>query len=267
MKYVSKRSEFDVEKVTYSKDILTDKGILHAIAGSYIVTDKFGNKYVYSEEHFNDMFEVKSTDIMCPKCDCKTKIEVKEFKNADKVLYSIYCDSCCTVSKFCSTLSDAVRDFYEQFKNDDEDEFMDADLFARYIVNRCVKKDKPVSIIDLDSFLFIINVFNIMYTGKYLYRQDFVAIPLGPSIKSVRKDFSMYGGRGIVTTFDLEFTERFSKFDYMIDALLEKSPYDLSRVSKGSAWQRAFAEGYGKDSVIPRSLIFKQAEEIRKVIG
>ena len=134
---------------------------------------------------------------------------------------------------------------------------------AHYIVDKCSNDGKPVSNLQLQKMLYFLqSVYCSATNGELLFEDEFEAWPYGPVIRSVYREFSIYGGDTIDERYpvELEMPPEIKAFiDQGIEVLRDKSPWDLVKTSHapGSPWDRVYRDGKGCRDVIPNSMIIE----------
>lgn len=132
---------------------------------------------------------------------------------------------------------------------------------AHYIVNKCIDDHEPISNLQLQKILYLVQEHYIGTNKTPLFDDNFVAWKYGPVIESVYREFSSNGGEKI--------TQRCSEVE--LDCEVEKDilptikenrsayPWELVKKlhQKGHAWDTTFNNGEGYGDVIPLSLIEK----------
>lgn len=132
---------------------------------------------------------------------------------------------------------------------------------AKYIVNKCIEDNRPVSNLQLQKILYFCQREYERTTGLTLFNDDFEAWPYGPVVPSVYKTFSLFGGMKINRKIKMDASidpETCNVIDPIIEECSSYAAWDL--VSKthrcGGAWDQVFQNGKGNRSTIAKELIF-----------
>lgn len=129
---------------------------------------------------------------------------------------------------------------------------------AKYIVNYCTKKQKPVSNLKLQKMLYYTWVDYYRITKNALFLDDICAWQLGPVVPDAYYEFCSYAGTPIVRTYDVNLSsEDISLINQIIDGYISVPASTLVNLShkKGGAWDKVYQDGLGNRDVIPFTLI------------
>lgn len=136
---------------------------------------------------------------------------------------------------------------------------------AHYIVDRCTRDDVPVSNIQLQGMLYVMQLVRLKGHGEPLFDDEFHALPFGPAVTSVYHEYLRYGGRPIVLRYDSALDgvdgALFGWVDEGIRVLQTKSPYDIASVTRSnvSAWRNVWRHGNGCGMPITVDAVSKHA--------
>lgn len=120
---------------------------------------------------------------------------------------------------------------------------------AKYIVNRSIDKDKPVSNLQLQKMLYFSHI-DVLKAGKGKLIDDsqFEAWDYGPVVREVYNEFSPYGATKLTIKEDV--SENLDKeikdiVDKSIDKCIKKAPWELVKEShqEGGPWHKAYKKG------------------------
>lgn len=140
---------------------------------------------------------------------------------------------------------------------------------ARYIVNYCYEKGNPISNLQLQKVLFIVNNKYCKRNGRFLINEpynSFKVYPYGPTVPYVYNYFKRWGSDKILYTqthfYNVEIKKDEQNINKDIDNLMKISIYDLVKFETrpNSAWAKTKAE-FGLFSEIKTEDIF---EEIKR---
>lgn len=127
---------------------------------------------------------------------------------------------------------------------------------AKYIVNRCYKKGKPITNLHLQKILYFVQGEYFAKTKKWLIDDDFLAWKYGPVLKDVYDEFSWHYASRIYETYDVRIPERIRKIiDPIIDEKRSKSAGALVNESHkvGGAWDYCYDGSFS--TIIPKEQI------------
>ena len=129
---------------------------------------------------------------------------------------------------------------------------------AKYIVDYCVRKEKPISNLKLQKMLYYIWIEYYNSTKKMLFSDDMCAWQLGPVVPDVYYEFCSYAGIPITRPFQVSVEAADAN---VVNKAIEKYlPISASRLvdqthKKGSPWDRIYMNGLGYRDIIPYPLI------------
>ena len=120
---------------------------------------------------------------------------------------------------------------------------------AKYIVNRGIDRNKPISNLQLQKILYFSNIDVIRECDKKLITDgQFEAWDYGPVLREVYNKFSHYGATKLTIREEVE--EKLDAdvkkiVDKSVDIYIDKSPWELVRKShqKNSAWYKSYKSG------------------------
>lgn len=132
---------------------------------------------------------------------------------------------------------------------------------ARYVINYCNEKQKPISNLKLQKILYFLWIDYYKATQEYLFDNEIYAWKFGPVVADVYYEFCAYGGIPILRNFKLD-VEISNSVKEIIDKTLEKyigyTPYQLVEKTHkpNTAWYKTVNE-VGLKEIIPFALIQK----------
>ena len=141
---------------------------------------------------------------------------------------------------------------------------------AKYIVNRSIDKDKPVSNLQLQKILYFSHIDVIRAgKGKLIDDSQFEAWDYGPVLREVYNEFSPYGANKLTikekvdSSLSDEMNDIKDIVDKSIDKYIEKSPWELVTKShqEEGAWKKAYKEG--EKRIISNEDIEKEIENVK----
>lgn len=132
---------------------------------------------------------------------------------------------------------------------------------AKYIVNKCIKDNRPVSNLQLQKILYFCQKEYREMTGLVLFNDDFEAWPYGPVVPSVYKTFSLFAGMKINREMEMDVSidpETRNIIDPIIEKYSSFAAWDLVSIThrRGDVWDQVFQNGKGNRSTIAKELIF-----------
>lgn len=137
-------------------------------------------------------------------------------------------------------------------------------ILSKYIVGKCYRDNKPISNLQLNKILYIIqSVYCRATNGKLLFLENFEAWPFGPILPDIYRLFSKYGGDIIDEYYDIDTfgmnNEVKDFIDEGIEILRDLSPWDLVRTinAPGSPWYITYKNGDGYKQIIKNKLIIE----------
>ena len=160
------------------------------------------------------------------------------------------------MKNICDTIK---KLWYTYFRKIPEDEHGGEGMYSaidisKYIINKCINDNKPISNLQLQKILFYIQKNNLEKCDQPLFEDDFFAWKFGPVIPEVYYHYCGYGAKRIIfDERDATVPENHETFDNIIEDLRELKPWDLVERThkKGGAWDRVFNNGEGYKQIIP----------------
>lgn len=135
---------------------------------------------------------------------------------------------------------------------------------AKYIINKCIDDDCPISNLQLQKILYFIQRYYLQIDDQ-LFDDDFEAWQFGPVIPAVYYKFCGYGAMPITSkSSNLNDSEILPKHREVIDDFTKNKrelyPWDLVEETHriGGAWDIVFDDGNGNHTTIPKDLIKKE---------
>ena len=129
---------------------------------------------------------------------------------------------------------------------------------AKYIITKCARNEHPISNLQLQKILYILQKEYLQRDQKCLFFDDFEAWAFGPNIPNVYYYFCGFGFIPIQAEYDNKLDLKDTK---IIDPVVERKrnlkPWDLLPETQNGAWNIVYQKG--EQNVIPLSLI-KQLE-------
>lgn len=129
---------------------------------------------------------------------------------------------------------------------------------AKYIITKCTRDEHPISNLQLQKILYILQKEYLQRDQKCLFFDDFEAWVFGPNIPNVYYYFCGFGSMPIQAEYDIKLDLKDTK---IIDPVVERKrnlkPWDLLPETQNGAWNIVYQKG--EQNVIPLSLI-KQLE-------
>ena len=132
---------------------------------------------------------------------------------------------------------------------------------AKYIVNRCIERCRPISNLQLQKILYFCQRDFKQIDGSTLFRDDFEAWQYGPVIPSVYRMFSLFGGmkinRRVREEIEIDPDTR-NVINRIVDKYSGYPAWDLVSMThkKGDPWDQVFKDGKGNKRTIRKELIF-----------
>ncbi|PAF53616.1 hypothetical protein BKH42_04660 [Helicobacter sp. 13S00482-2] len=137
---------------------------------------------------------------------------------------------------------------------------------AKYIINKCIEKGKPISNLQLQKITYFVHLGFLRETHRKLIDDEsFKAWQYGPVIKSVYNKFRIYGGFTIddIQECHIELKpEEEKSIDKILDECIKLKPWELVQRSHNpdGAWIKVYKDGEDyKDIAIPDNLIQEEA--------
>lgn len=133
---------------------------------------------------------------------------------------------------------------------------------AHYIVDKCTRDGIPISNLQLQKIMYLLQVVYCRITGNLLFYEEFEAWQYGPVLPRVYDEFSFFGG--IRINKEYEDTIQLAPFDAdivntTVEELRMKYPWDLVNIThaSGSPWSRVWRNGDGNRETIGNDLIIR----------
>ena len=130
-------------------------------------------------------------------------------------------------------------------------------LIARYVINRCTQKKRPISNLKLQKILYFVQAEFLVGMGKACFDDNIEAWTYGPVVPSVYFEYRIFGSTNIPDQGDdgFESISRQDKgrLDAIIDAAAKYSASSLVEIThRQSPWKNAYRRN---DNVIKQSEI------------
>lgn len=130
---------------------------------------------------------------------------------------------------------------------------------AKYVLNRCIDDDYPISNLQLQKILYYIQKKYLQEIGKSAFEDEIEAWQFGPVVSSVYSSFCGFGGNPIFICPKTDEVKDEMKIiiDPVIYSKRVMNPWDLVRETheEGKAWSLIYKNGSGEHKVIPKKLI------------
>lgn len=141
----------------------------------------------------------------------------------------------------------------------------DAITIAKYIINLCAEDNQPVSNLQLQGILYIIQK-TFLQAGVSVFEDEFEAWPIGPVILRVYNSYCGFGALRIRLFFpDVQVPDEFRKIiDCIIRTKRKLAPWELTEETLDAAWKQTYSNGTGNHRYIPKSLICQQCFLLKK---
>lgn len=142
----------------------------------------------------------------------------------------------------------------------------DAIAIAKYIINRCAEDNEPVSNLQLQGILYIIQKTFLRAGGVPVFENEFEAWQIGPVILKVYNSYCGFGALRIRLFFpDVQVPDEFRKtIDCIIRTKQKLAPWELAEETLDAAWKQTYSNGTGNHRYIPKSLIRQQCLLLKK---
>lgn len=134
----------------------------------------------------------------------------------------------------------------------------DAQLIARYVINRCDERKRPISNQKLQKILYFIQAEFLVNLDKACFSEEIQAWNFGPVVPEVYKQYRAYGATNIPggqkdEGFELISRQDKEHLDAIIDNAARYSSSSLTEITRRqSPWKSAYKR---KDCVIKQSVI------------
>lgn len=141
----------------------------------------------------------------------------------------------------------------------------DAITVAKYIISRCAEDNEPVSNLQLQGILYIIQK-TFLRAGVPVFEDEFEAWQIGPVILRVYNSYCGFGALRIRLFFpDVQVPDEFRKtIDILIRAKRKLAPWELAEETMDVAWKQTYSNGTGNHRYIPKILISQQCLLLKK---
>lgn len=135
----------------------------------------------------------------------------------------------------------------------------DAITVAKYIINRCTEDNEPISNLQLQGILYIIQK-TFLRAGIPAFEDEFEAWQIGPVILRVYNSYCGFGALRIRLFFpDVQVPDEFRKIaDFIIISKRKLAPWKLAEETLDAAWKQTYSNGAGNHRYIPKILISQQ---------
>lgn len=132
---------------------------------------------------------------------------------------------------------------------------------ARYVIDKCYTDGDPVSNIELNCILYLLQIFYFKKFKRFLFDEDFRAARFGPILPTVYFNYCGAGAcslrikdpeaRGIWNAEEKELV------DSVIEKARKNNPWEMATNPKGygKAWAEVFKNHKIGNGIIPRDLI------------
>ena len=128
---------------------------------------------------------------------------------------------------------------------------------ARYVVSKSIADKQPITNMELQNLLYLIQREFLRVKGKAAFRESIEAWQFGPVVLEAYYYFSGAGAMPI-TICNMEKNPKIDEadmrmIDTQIEAARQKRPYEVSMniTRKGGAWDRTNRNGEGDKEIIP----------------
>lgn len=132
---------------------------------------------------------------------------------------------------------------------------------TRYIINKCIDDNLPISNIQLQKILYCIQRECLQIYGRELFSDEIEAWPFGPVVPEVYYRYCGFGANSIrINAADCEnniFGDYISLINYIVEEKRVLKPWDLNKDMQkaGCAYDIIYNGGVGNHKIIPKSLI------------
>lgn len=136
---------------------------------------------------------------------------------------------------------------------------------ACFTINKCIDDKEPISNIQLQRILFLLQKAFIKERGEVLFDDDFAAWKYGPVVESVYRKFSINGGDRIYRRVDIAYIPL--SIQKIINPVIEKTatmyPWDITGMcrEKNGAWYVTYNDGENFGDIINKELIFYEVKK------
>lgn len=134
-----------------------------------------------------------------------------------------------------------------------------ARLVAKYVLEQCKKKKKPISNLQLQKMLYYIQI-ELMKQNEDIIIDEFQAWRFGPVINNVYYDYCVNGPYAIMDIYDIpgELPKKVKEvINKVIREKINLNPWEMVEQThrKGGAWFIIYNNGKGNKNIIPKELI------------
>lgn len=127
---------------------------------------------------------------------------------------------------------------------------------AKYIINKCTVDKKPISNLQLQGILYVLQRSELQATGQSLFNDNIEAWKFGTVVPEVYYRFCGFGSMDIAMEFTVNIEKENTKYiDATVGILREYGGLTLARWTREKAWQIVYGDGSGEHRVIPKELI------------
>ncbi len=146
--------------------------------------------------------------------------------------------------------------------------YMARDL-AKYIVNKCIHDDKPISNLTLQKLLYLVQLTMIKETGEIAFCDDIEAWKFGPVVPDAYYYMCGNGAFTIITPYKLQEKPTGPAkiiIDRVVDEKRDMEPFALQEEieKEGSPWKRVYNDGKGSKEVIPLEMMYDYVKPNKK---
>ena len=136
---------------------------------------------------------------------------------------------------------------------------------AKYIISKCNKEQEPVSNLQLQKILYIIQK-TFLQIGSQAFEDNFEAWQIGPVIREVYNQYCGFGGSKIRLSYpDVQVSDEFRKIaDFIIISKRKLEPWQIFEEVQeaGGAWDTVYCNGRGDHFVISKDLIMEKCSVV-----
>ncbi len=136
----------------------------------------------------------------------------------------------------------------------DEEGIYTAMEIARYVIDRCYREYRPISNLQLQKFLYFIQVEFLQAHNRPLFNDEIEAWPYGPVVREVYTRFSIKGASPLPYNYDTEIDiDAMKIINNVIEERIEIPVWDLVDETHeiNGAWYKTYNNGTGKYRDIP----------------
>ncbi|KHD34431.1 hypothetical protein NL50_17295 [Clostridium acetobutylicum] len=130
---------------------------------------------------------------------------------------------------------------------------------AKYIINKCIDFDRPISNLQLQKILYYVQgEFMKNNNGEALFRDDIEAWQYGPVVRDVYYEFNNYSSSNIDDRqeYNSEFTK--NEIDIMDSVIKEKSKLSAWELVQNTHSERPWKDTYDKGKIITKEKMREQ---------